>query len=798
MRVSGATAVDDEPAAGLAQLVALLDQVAQGLSHGTRRTRLTFPRYHLVRWFWQRAADDAVEDDPDREWRTLRGRLRGYISRRFGLDTADVQLRQIHTIPWWVQAAAKLPLAALFLVWLVWRPLRWLNGRRLGTAENVGRFVLQFRGRPVPLRAEEARQLADLAVDAVLEDLRRAYRRGTLLGRGRRRTSYPAVLVDDVGPETVGLELTCRVTEALQRARPGTRPLLFVAAGGVTAGQLGSPGRMCASNAGAGYDAWLAATGAAGGSPVLSLDIPPRDPNIAGLLQELWNSPLPHGRRPATAAAIAVLLAAVLIPAYEVHQGCRQAPWSSNLTRLPHPTLDHQCVGLAPPGFRFFADLSEAAYLTPELRRELDDVEKLIQANNELAKDRPGRVVVVYLSNLTPDNPENYRTELEQLRGVAVLQEARLNSRPIEVRLANAGLDMAHGRVAAEAILDEARENRRLLAVIGLGISRRGTLEAIDTLARPGDGHEVGIPTMGTVLSATELAESNSNYHQVSPTNKRQAEVLARYARDVLGRSRVRVYFSGDTDDLYSRDMKDQAIDAFEREGLQVTEQAYSPRGGVRGKELSNLGTEACTLGDTLPFYAGRGQHFGRFVEGIMSTCGREPPELLAGDDVGGFVLDGALRPHQNLVVHYVSFASHLIWGASCDDARLKSRFYDGYRALFGHDTCARQRDGHAILAYDALLTVIAGVENVGLDLESIPSRDAVLGGINAIRPDSVNIVTGASGDISFRPGSSEPADKAVLVLTARGDIAPRLTMLCGGGEHAGVARHEACPAAGD
>ncbi|MGQ0779145.1 MAG: hypothetical protein ACT4NY_32820 [Pseudonocardiales bacterium] len=63
-----------------------------------------------------------------------------------------------------------------------------------------------------------------------MEDLRRGYRRTMLFGVGRRRTTYPVLLIDKIGPTTAGLRLLELIsdsrTDYLRKntAGPGRQP----------------------------------------------------------------------------------------------------------------------------------------------------------------------------------------------------------------------------------------------------------------------------------------------------------------------------------------------------------------------------------------------------------------------------------------------------------------------------------------------------------------------------------------------------------------------------------------------
>lgn len=262
----------------------------------------------------------------------------------------------------------------------------------------------------------------------------------------------------------------------------------------------------------------------------------------------------------------------------------------------------------------------------------------------------------MYLSELTSRDIADYRAELERLRGIAVAQDGSMADRPVRVLLANAGDGMDYGRSAAEAIAREAGEDGTLVAVVGLGISREGTRDAIIRLAQS----DTPIPTIGTSISATDLATNTSPYyHQVGPTNQREAEVGVFYAATRLGARNAAIYYSGDEEDLYGKDLRDQVRRAFEGRGLAVREQRYRIDPSDPGGDISLVGRDACDVGpEGVVFYAGRTAQLPVFLKGMQSRCEGNYPDFLGGDDVARFVLDGGLNEFPGLVVDYLAQSS--------------------------------------------------------------------------------------------------------------------------------------------
>jgi ABC-type branched-subunit amino acid transport system substrate-binding protein len=349
--------------------------------------------------------------------------------------------------------------------------------------------------------------------------------------------------------------------------------------------------------------------------------------------------------------------------------------------------------------------------------------------------------------------------------------------RPVRVLLANAGDGMDYGRSAAEAIATEAGEDDTLVAVVGLGISREGTRDAIIRLAQ----YDTPIPTIGTSISATELGTNTSTYyHQVGPTNQREAEVGVFYAATRLGVRNATIYYSGDNGDIYSNDLREQAKRAFEARGLAVREQPYRIDPGDNGGDISLVGRDACDVGpEGVVFYAGRTEQLSVFLRGMQSRCEGDYPNFLGGDDVARFVLDGGLNEFPGLTIDYLAQSSSLAWKSDCSGATNSVGFFVVYQELFGEGACSNTRSGGSLLAYDTLLVFIQGVRNTGVPR---PSPDALLRGIERISSEGAGPLRGVSGQIDYpRTGDQAiPKDKATLILRGQASVEPERRLLCG------------------
>jgi hypothetical protein len=417
--------------------------------------------------------------------------------------------------------------------------------------------------------------------------------------------------------------------------------------------------------------------------------------------------------------------------------------------------------------------------INPVLANQLRSVEESIARANDRIVEKDNHRTIVYLGILSPTDPRPLESELEQLRGLAVAQaESEPSTAPLRVLLANAGHGLSYANEAVDAIGAERESDSSIVGVVGLGISVAATREALRSLA------SYRLPTVGTLLSATNLAtETTQYYHQVGPTNEREAGVAAFFAKKRLGVDSTTVYYSNDTADLYSTDLAKRSATAFQQVGITTSLAPYQQFPGVGdGEPVGELGQRACDakVRNGLVFYAGRPERLLEFLRGMKASCEGNYPKLLIDDDVNRFAIDIGFAEFPTLTVNYISFASSLAWpGDKCQGASDKVGFYRGYLAAF-HD-CPATKEGSAALAYDAALVFRVAINRATQDTNVPPSGDLILGKINEMIGE--NGVNGASGRVELTPRYAKghvPVNKAILILKSDSGQPATAQLLCG------------------
>jgi ABC-type branched-subunit amino acid transport system substrate-binding protein len=789
----------------------LLDHVVDDLTD-RESGRLRFPHYSLVVWLTELQPMPGTAEERRRH---LVERLSGFMRERGRIGGVDQILHEFAGDfgPVFRLVARLLPRLALALMRFTWRPPRWVTRQAGGAIRASSFYRLADRFVESDLVHSSPAEVRTLLVEAFLEDLRRAYRRTTILGTGRRRTTYPVLLLDDVEPGSVGFDLlnllnTARNAPVVGRRRRRRRyqwdPLLVVGVGGpdsrdrLVGRHADSPGNGTA-DAEYAYDEWAEELDR---SRHRTWILPLTMSAIAspeGMRNELGELGPPAGRRPWMSLVAALTAALVVLSIATTVWWDRRRQCDSREDGLRTVEAGRQCIGHSTGRYRFFGDPAKLDGLNldaPAEKRLADDLkqaeETLLRHGERVSREPTGHVRVVYLGVLTAKDLGGYKAALEELKGliVALNQNDNQSDRaPIKVELANAGTGMAYGRQAADAVVRAAEDDPRLVGVVGMGLSKAQTRQAIQRLGR------ARLPMLGTVITATDLATRTSPfYYQVGPTNELEAATIAAYAQTMLGAARATVYHSGDEADLYSGDLARQLDKAFGDRDMGVTLEAYTPDAGdLSARQLGQL---ACDVkSDGVVVYAGRSEPFTDFVDGLRNACEGRYPRVIAGDDVTRFVLSGRLQTYPGLTFDYVSFASSTVWGPKCADAATRVAFFAGYGAAFG-DECEENRDGHAMLAYDALTVLATAVKLARSDSGELPSRDLTARAIADISDLRRGAVAGASGRIDYGAKGTRnvPNDKAIMILRATGVAPPLPRFLCGRLDTARFPAGATCP----
>lgn len=424
------------------------------------------------------------------------------------------------------------PLRSLYRLWLTrTRHLRWFTDEFIRAKSTPAGNFLDAACRLVPdkrtrppagvrtaldrKQAEAARQetglIQRLLLQALLRDLDRATRPNPLsVRRTRRRWPFVLLLLRMGGPNTPVRELYGDYVNIVQSI--SASPLLVFGALADTA----PPKDVKPVQADSGEVIKRLERHQEGRTRLVRL---PEDYDTAETASWLRMHPHPSvvpprkrdHARPALLALLAVLLVLPVLGPFGLGpKGCYQAPGSSETIGV----TDGQECHLGRAGDALW------------------ELERLVAEHNRAVDRRQPYRSVVFFGPLTVPSAAATPNSIQQLRG-AVMAQIGLNRPggqqakvPIRILIANSGDAFRHGGRVAQDIIDRA-ERDSIAAVIGIGQSRTESQTAIRALSR------AQIPVIGGSVTGDAMVDDLASpfYFQVSPPNRRIAEVAAEFAR---------------------------------------------------------------------------------------------------------------------------------------------------------------------------------------------------------------------------------------------------------------------------
>jgi serine/threonine protein kinase len=487
-------------------------------------------------------------------------------------------------------------------------------------------------------------------------------------------------------------------------------------------------------------------------------------------------------RRIAAIAATVVAVAALVIVAVFIPHDADSKPTPAPLSTLkPIPGCSAEFGGLKdnePIGFVtskcFPGDSAMAA------------VASAIESQNVIAakSGKPYRTVVFFGVMTSSTSGTANPASLFQLQGIlrAQQQQNKKSSQyMIRVLLANAADEFDAGPTVAGQIVQRAHADHTIVAVLGIGQSRTYALSAIKTLAT------ADLPVIGT--SVTGDLMSYPGFFRISPSDARQAQLGAAFAKDVLKAHRVLVlanennYIAGPNQDLYSDDLAAQFESYFKDSSHQIIDECdYGEQAPVtihcdddkadegRSLSISQLRDLICQEKPDLIFFAGRANTLPYLFTTPGGTC-HQLPAVLGSSDVPKYLESSDLQkviPEYKSKLYYLSFAPAKETGCATHlkpyQTDAMCAFLSYYRGAYPNGSTDPDDDAglnfdssDAMLGYDALQTIIQAVKvsrNPGID------GAGILGELNS---DRVSF-DGATGLISFSSDNAAPLYHPVYV----------------------------------
>ncbi|WP_175648342.1 TIR domain-containing protein [Protofrankia sp. BMG5.30] len=426
--------------------------------------------------------------------------------------------------------------------------------------------------------------------------------------------------------------------------------------------------------------------------------------------------------------------------------------------------IDGECVGYSARDFKFGegGDRDTDPPSLSEVQEKIFAQNSCAEKLRDISNQRRPFVTLIYFSALTRPREAGRdwaKGSVAELTGMLTWQRhlnviredkgacepndrrERSDDLPIlRVVVANGGSEMKYASevVKRQIIPFATRRENGVLGVIGMDRSTAATEQAIRELGRK------KIPVIATSLTGDGMKEFSPLYFQMAPENERQALLVAMYAIKNK-KNRVSVYYprkSGDnTADampdidnryLYTlvRDLRNEIGKTSARsvDNRSLTLDLRGWNSELTDRELQAWLRSECAKQNTddLIFYAGWGDDFGDFLDGMENCLDKEKEGLfvLGDDSVSYYVTGNAGKDDGNVTFRYVSMGAPVALAReSCSFGTLDSYYQQGKAPLASSNAlrefCTRLNDMYEKTGVERPGTLWPD-ENIGLSYDAV------------------------------------------------------------------------------
>ncbi|ONM49246.1 ABC transporter substrate-binding protein [Nocardia donostiensis] len=332
----------------------------------------------------------------------------------------------------------------------------------------------------------------------------------------------------------------------------------------------------------------------------------------------------------------------------------------------------------------------------------------------------------------------------------------------IRLLLANAGSGFGQWATAVDE-LDQLRDQERIVAVAGIGLSVENAVRAMERLA------ELGLPIIGSTLTADSLT-AVPGFLRISPPNSDQARAAAMYAKPRA--QQALLVRDENPNDHYAITLAEEFSEYYLDETHRFSgpvERYNSQEGGV-ANTFNHMLPNICHAAPQLVYFAGRAVHAITFIKALAErSCRDIPITVLTGEDMSLHTApDEAVRTalESGVSVVYTASAHPQSWENQQHDLfnlHSVAQFAPDcrgpvcYRALSDDSL----DDASAIVAHDAVVTAVQAIRQSSVDGAVVSAAD-VLQSMNRLH--GATAVRGAAGILSFDE-AGDPVNKPIPML---------------------------------
>jgi Periplasmic binding protein len=439
---------------------------------------------------------------------------------------------------------------------------------------------------------------------------------------------------------------------------------------------------------------------------------------------------------------------------------------NQGITIVTHQGRAGDCVGL-----------TDGSYQFDPASKALAQVENAIKREDAWVRSRGSSYVsVAYLMPVSATGGvEPITTVAEQLQGAYTAQHyANRNNVEgtaplIQLLIASSGLN-ANEYPATVHEIENYVTSQHLVAVAGIGVSLRTTIDEVKELAG------AGIPVFGASITS-DAFDNIKNMVRSSPSNQESVNAALSFIKKTKGSSTAFLIEDVNPSDSYDTTIVNEFRNDYPKHLILATEiynaaNVTSPSGQPALEVANRIGqmtSDICSTNAGVVLFAGRGRELATLVTDLGTrNCLNHHVTIVTGPDVTDmpFTTGVAQGLSSGVTLYYVGEANPAEWNTGTGPAIRFGRagflrFSGAFSQLFPH---VPDNDSNAMMGYDGTLTSIYAIRLAGVH----PSPGGVIDELSALQ--NTRVVQGASGPISLPANyltgqGSNPVGKPVPVL---------------------------------
>lgn len=434
-------------------------------------------------------------------------------------------------------------------------------------------------------------------------------------------------------------------------------------------------------------------------------------------------------------------------------------------------------VGNERPGSLYKSQASDAlrkgdigaatALWAQALSIDSNDAEASIYREDQRISSQP-HVTIVVGTELT-SKPVDY-TSRDQLQGACIAQLEHNKKVPTEgglslrLLIAKSGKNPFNSIKVANQIVEAAKSDKTIIGVLGWGTTKA----SLDVLKVFKDA-QLHLPLLSSSSAGDDLINSSPFFFRVTSLNKEGAHVLAKYAKE--GLKLQKLVFVYEYQDTFSQNFVDDFAQEFVSDGHQILIQPKYKHGS-NNDEITQIVQQVLDKHpDGVLLVGSRATDIANLLQAISKKSNVKI--LTTGAQYAS--ADAPLGEYDMPDFTFVSSGVPGEWQNIKSSEHVRppdyiSAFFDDYKLQFdrmrAHENAYgyQQPDSFVMLAYDAMITLLKGIE-----IASKTGKNALTGDdlqLALLQIDKDHPVQGVAGQISFG-ADHDPVNKETIVLEA-------------------------------